>query len=224
LIVRGLSYFDRASGRAPPLVYTTLSQVTLRRPDKLKVITAGDGPPSEFYYDGKVMMAYEPATDLLAVAQAPPTIDAMLAVAYDSAATYFPFTDLIVADPYRDLAPTLRRAFYVGQSRDVGRTTTDIIVLVSDRMFAQLWIGAEDKLPRSYRATYLDDPSRLRQQVDFSGWKLDGVSDGESFTTPKAETARKIQFARPDPAPRKIAPPPDEAARPAGDDAAEKGK
>jgi hypothetical protein len=34
----------------PPLAYTTLSEVTLQRPDKLRVITAGDGPASEFYY------------------------------------------------------------------------------------------------------------------------------------------------------------------------------
>jgi hypothetical protein len=35
----------------PPLAYTTLSEVTLQRPDKLRVITVGDGPASEFYYD-----------------------------------------------------------------------------------------------------------------------------------------------------------------------------
>jgi hypothetical protein len=28
-----------------PLAYTTLSKVTLQRPDKLRVITPGDGPP-----------------------------------------------------------------------------------------------------------------------------------------------------------------------------------
>jgi hypothetical protein len=32
------------------------------------VITSGDGPASEFYYDGKVMMAFEPAANLVAVA------------------------------------------------------------------------------------------------------------------------------------------------------------
>ena len=59
----------------PPLIYSTKSEVTLRRPDKLRVITLGDGPPSEFYYDGKMMMAFAPAENLVAVADAPPTID-----------------------------------------------------------------------------------------------------------------------------------------------------
>ena len=99
--------YESPSRLGPPLVYTTTSEVTLQRPDKLRVITPGDGPASEFYYDGKTMMAFAPAENLVAVADAPPTIDAALKAAYDTAAIYFPFTDVIVADPYKDLADGL---------------------------------------------------------------------------------------------------------------------
>ena len=94
--------FEHPSRHGHPLAYATRSDVTLQRPDKLRVIIAGDGPASEFYYDGKVMMAYAPAENLLAVADAPPTIDATLEAAYNLAGIYFPFDDLIVADPYKD--------------------------------------------------------------------------------------------------------------------------
>ena len=83
--------YESPSRLGPPLVYTTKSDVTLQRPDKLRVITSGDGPASEFYYDGKTMMAFAPAENHVAVADAPPTIDAALKAAYDSAAIYFPF-------------------------------------------------------------------------------------------------------------------------------------
>jgi hypothetical protein len=53
------------------------------------------------HYDGKVMMAFAPAENPVAVADAPPTIDAALQAAYDSAAIYFPLTDVMVADPTR---------------------------------------------------------------------------------------------------------------------------
>ena len=66
----------------PPIVYTSRYDVTMQRPDRLKVVMPGDGPASEFYYDGKAMMAYAPAEDLVAVADAPPTIDAALEAAY----------------------------------------------------------------------------------------------------------------------------------------------
>ena len=154
-----VSTYESPTHIGPPLAYTMISEVTLQRPDKLRVITPGDGPASEFYYDGKTMMAYMPAENLVAVAEAPPTIDGALKAAYDSAAIYFPFTDVIVADPYQDIADGLKHAFVIGQSRVVGGTTTDMVAIVSDRVFGQVWIGADDKLPRMLRAVYADDPS-----------------------------------------------------------------
>jgi hypothetical protein len=185
----------------PPLAYTTISEVTLQRPDKLRVITPGDGPASEFYYDGKTMTAFAPTENLVAVADAPPTIDAALKAAYDSAAIYFPFTDVLVADPYKDIADGLKHAFYIGQSHVVSGTTTDMVAIANDRVFAQVWIGADDKLPRRVRAVYLDDPARLWHQVEFSNWKLDGPIPADAFTSSRASGAARIKFARPDPQP-----------------------
>jgi hypothetical protein len=185
----------------PPLAYTTRFEVALQRPDKLRVITVGDGPASEFYYDGKTMMAFAPAENLVAVADAPPTIDAALKAAYDTAAIYFPFTDVLVADPYKDIADGLKRAFYIGQSHVVAGTTTEMVAIADDRVFAQVWIGADDKLPRMVRAVYLDDPARLRHQVEFSGWTLDGPVAADAFAASHAAGATRIQFARPDPSP-----------------------
>jgi len=196
-----VSSYESPSRLGPPLVYMTASEVTLQRPDKLRVITSGDGPASEFYYDGKAMMAYAPAENLVAVAPAPPTIDAALQAAYDSAAIYFPFTDVIVADPYHDIADDLVRAFLIGQSNIVGGTTTDMIAIAGNGVFAQIWIGADDKLPRMIRAIYANDPLRQRQQVEFSNWKLDGEIGADAFTSSRASSAPRIAFARPDPQP-----------------------
>src|SRR5208282_960256 len=64
--------YENPSRLGPPLIYMVRDDVTLERPDKLKVITPGDGPASEFYYDGKTMSAFAPAENLVAVASAPP--------------------------------------------------------------------------------------------------------------------------------------------------------
>jgi hypothetical protein len=131
-----------------PLAYGTKSDVLLQRPDKLRVITSGDGPVSEFYYDGKTMVAFAPAENLVAVADAPPTVDEMLGTAYHSAAIYFVFDDMLVTDPYKDIAQGMSVAFSVGQSKIVGGTTTNIVAYESGGVFIEAWIGAEDKLPR----------------------------------------------------------------------------
>lgn len=199
LTFTAVSSYESPSRLGPALIYTTVSQVTLQRPDKLRVITPGDGAASEFYYDGKTMMAYAPSEDLVAIAAAPATIDAALQAAYSSAAIYFPFTDMIVANPYGDIADSLTTAFYMGQSQVVGGTTTDMIAIANNKVFAQLWIGANDHLPRMMRVVYADDPLRLRHQVEFTNWQLNGAVTADTFTSSRAQAAKQIPFTRPDP-------------------------
>lgn len=191
--------YESPSRLGAPLAYTTKSEVTLQRPDKLRVITPGDGPPTEFYYDGKTMTAYAPAENLVAVAAAPPAIDAMLKAAYDQAATYFPFSDMIVSDPYKALSDGLILAFYIGQSNVVGGTKTDMVAYADKDVFAQVWIGAEDRLPRMIRAVYRTDPARLRHQVELTNWQLDAAVEPGAFASNKAAKANPMPFAHPNP-------------------------
>ena len=189
---------ESPSRLGPPLLYAVKGDVILQRPDKLRVITPGDGRSFEFYYDGKTMMAYAPVENLAAVADAPPTIDAMLPEAHRLAAISLPFADLISADPYKGIEPGLKNAFYIGQSHVVGGTTTDIVAVESDNAFGQLWIGADDHLPRMIRLVYLDDPLALRFQVEYSNWDLDRTFPADAFQSSKASSAPHIPFDRPD--------------------------
>lgn len=126
------------------LAYMTKSEVAMQRPDKLSVITPGDGPPSDFYYNSKTMMAFAPAEDMVATSPAPPTIDGALKAAYEKAAIFFSFSDIVVADPYKDLSEGLKVAFYIGQFRVIGGVTTDMVAYGNDAVFVQAWIGTDD--------------------------------------------------------------------------------
>ena len=193
--------YESPTRQGPPLVFATQSLVTMVRPNKLRVITPGDGPPSEFYYDGKVMMAYAPAENLVAIADAPATTDATLEAAFNLADIYFPFTDVIVTDPYKDLSDGMTLAYYVGQSHIVGGITTDIVAYITNRVFIQAWIGADDKLPRILRAIYLDDKLQQRHILVLSNWKLDPEVAPDVFGTPAAASAKHIKFEHPSPPP-----------------------
>ena len=193
--------YENPSRLGPALAYHTLSNVTLQRPNKLQVLSPGDGPASEFYYNGKTLVAFAPTEDLVAIAEAPGTIDEALKFAYETAAIYFPFTDFLVANPYDDIAGDLKTAFYIGQSQVIDGTTTDMVAIATDNVFAQVWIGAEDKLPRMIRAVYRDDPSRLRHQVTFSNWQLDMAIPPDTFGSTRANDAKPIPFKRPEPEP-----------------------
>jgi hypothetical protein len=189
--------YESPSRQHHPLVFVNKSEVTLQRPDKLRVITPGDGPASEFYYNGKTMTAFAPAENLIAVADAPPTIDAAMEAAYHLSGTYFPFDDLIVADPYKDMAPGLKLAYYIGQSHVVGDTTTDIVAYVDNGVFIEIWIGVEDKLPRLIHAVYLNDPAQLRHNLLLSNWQLDLAVPADAFAPANAANTKHIPFAHP---------------------------
>ncbi len=194
--------YEYPSKLGPPIVYTTRYDVTMQRPDKLRILMPGDGPASEFYYDGKAMVAFAPAENLAAVADAPPTIAAALVAAFKTASIYFPFSDMLVADPYAALTNGVKLAFYVGPSAVVGGTKTDMMVWANDAVFVQIWIGADDKLPRRMRAVFAADPLGLRHDMELSNWQLDPVVSPDTFASAKAQAAGRMAFKAPGPPPR----------------------
>jgi hypothetical protein len=128
---------------------------------------------------------------------------------YHLSGTYFPFDDLIVADPYKDMAAGLKLAYYIGQSHiagDIGQShigsdaTTDIVAYIDNGVFIQVWIGVVDKLPRVIHAIYLNDPAGLRHNLLLSNWKLDPDVPADAFAPPpSAASAKHIPFAHPHP-------------------------
>ena len=197
LAFTAIASYEYPSRLGPPIVYTVRYDVALQRPNQLKVVIPGDGPASEFYWDGKEMIAFAPAENLVAVAPAPPAIDAALKQAFDTAAIYFPFTDLLLPDPYGAISAGAKLAFVIGPSAVVGGVKTDMVVWANDDVFLQIWIGADDKLPRRIRAQFSADPKRLRHDLELSNWQVDGAIPAETFDTTKARAGMPMAFAAP---------------------------
>lgn len=201
-----ITTYESPARNGQPLYYATRSDVTMQRPDKLRVITPGDGPASDFFYDGHQMIAFDPRQDLAAVSPAPPTLQAAMKEAFEKAAVYFPFAEVLAPDPYANLAGGLTGAFVVGQSRLVGDTVTDMVALTTERVQAEVWIGVADGLPRMIRATYPSDPDLLRYEIRFSDWHLDPKVTAADFTDAQALKAPRMPFERPDTAVAEKAP------------------
>ena len=189
--------YEYPSQLGPPILYTVRYDVAMQRPDKLRVIIPGDGPASEFYYDGKSMMAYAPAENLVAVADAPPTIDGTLKAAFETADIYYPFTDLLVADPYAAMADGAILAFYIGPSGMVGGTKTEMLAWANPR-------GIPADLDRRRRQTAAPSargiqrrPAGLRHELDLSNWQIDAEISADAFTSEKAKSAPPMKFDRP---------------------------
>ena len=142
-------------------------------------------------------MAYTPAESVVAVADAPPTIDTALEAAYQTAAIYYPFEDLVAANPCAALTDGTIFASYIGVSEIAGGTKTDMVAWASSEVFFQIWIGVDDKLPRRFRAVYRRDPFALNNEMELSNWQLDSALAPDTFASPKAQSAKRIAFASP---------------------------
>jgi len=197
LAFTAIELFESSSRQGHPLAYTNKYLVVMQRPDKLRVTITADGPASDFYYSGQTMTAYAAGENFVATAPAPPTIDGALKAAYAAADIYFPFSDVLVTDPYGDMAKSLKLAYYIGQSKVVGDTTTDMVAIAGNGVFEQVWIGTDDQLPRMIRAVFLNDPERLRHELVFSDWQLDQPVAADAFTPVIPADAKHIPFKRP---------------------------
>ena len=101
------------------------------------------------------------------------------------------------SDPYADLSKNLKSAFYVGQSIAVGGVKTEMIAIAGDDAAGQIWLGAEDHLPRKIAVVYAHEPAHALYQTEFSNWKLGEKAEATAFASEKAAKAKRIQFAPP---------------------------
>jgi hypothetical protein len=56
-------------------------------------------------------------------------------------------------------------------------------------------------------AVFLNDPDRMRHQLELSNWELDVAVPADAFASSNAASAKRIQFAHPHPQPRADAKP-----------------
>ncbi len=190
--------FDQPGRNGQPILYATESNVALQRPNRFAVITYGDGPRSAFYYNGKDMVVALPEKNLVAIADAPGSVEDMLDQAFMKAGIYFPWVDLILNDPLAEIQKGLKTAFYIGQSKVMGDTTTDMVAFANANVMVQMWIGAKDKLPRMISIIPVEKEQPGRQILTFGNWTLNKSIPSTVFESKERKSARKIDFAKPE--------------------------
>ncbi len=107
-----------------------------------------------------------------------------------------PFGDVIASNPCA-VFEKLTSAFYVGQSIVVGGTKTDMVAVAGDGVQAELWIGADDHLPRMVRVVYTNEPAHAHYQTEYMDWRMNTPADATAFRSSKVGTAKRISFSPP---------------------------
>jgi len=171
------------------------ARVALERPNGLFIARAGDQTPMEIYYDGKTLTLHEPVERLYAEVSAPATVDATLTEVFGPALAGFPYLALLMSDPFAALTTDLGGALYVGHSMIDG-VKTEHLALRSPGVDWEIWIGAEDRLPRLVQAKYLDLGKAPAITTRFHDWSLGPQIPAATFRLEKAAGAKQIDYVR----------------------------
>jgi hypothetical protein len=129
---------------------------------------------------------------------APATVDATLTEVFGPAVAGFPYLAVLMSNPYAALTKDLGGALYVGHSIIDG-VKTEHLALRAPGVDWEIWIGAEDRLPRLVQAKYVELGKAPTITTRFRDWSLSPAIPAGTFTLEKAATARQIEYVKPEP-------------------------
>jgi len=100
--------FDHVLPSGQKLEFAAAEEVVLHRPGRLYVEWNGDLGARQFWYDGKSVTLYDPATPFYSSEAAPSEIDSMLAQLVPKLDFAPPLADFLYKDPDRKREPGIR--------------------------------------------------------------------------------------------------------------------
>ena len=162
--------FDHVLPSGQKLQYSASEDVALQRPGRLYVEWSGDLGDRQFWYDGKSVTLYDPATPFYAADAAPPVIDAMLNKVLTQLGFAPPLADFLYGDPYRAVRGNVQYGFDLGVT-DVNGRSCRTLAFVEKDIDWQIWIGGGPQLtPCKLVITYKTQPWQPQFTAVFTDW------------------------------------------------------
>jgi len=187
--------FDQVLPSGQKLQYEAAEDVALQRPGGLYVEWSGDLGDRQFWYNGKSVTLYDPATPFYAVETAPPDIDAMLEKVIKELGFSPPLADLFYRDPYHATRGNIQFGIYLGAT-DVNGRRCDSLAFVEKDIDWQIWIDTGPQLtPCKLVITYKTQPSQPQFSAVFTDWNFDPRIAEPVFTPYLPPGTEEIPFA-----------------------------
>ncbi|HET6608065.1 MAG TPA: DUF2092 domain-containing protein [Rhodopila sp.] len=187
--------FDHVLPSGQRLQYMAGEEVALQRPGHLYVEWTGDLGDRRFWYDGKSMTLYDPATPFYATEQAPPDIDGMLNKVEAALGFSPPLSDLMYSHPYETVRGDIQYGVDLGETSVNGRSCRSLAFVGKDIDW-QIWIDTGPQLtPCKLVITYKTQPAQPQFAATFTNWNF-APRIAESIFSPQVPAgAEKVPFA-----------------------------
>jgi hypothetical protein len=187
--------FDHVLPSGQKLQFGAAEEVVLERPARLYVEWNGDLGARQFWYDGKSVTLWDPATPFYAAAQAPPEIDGMLDQIVPKLDFAPPLADLLYSDPYKTVRGNIQYGFDLGQN-DVNGRNCRTLAFVEKDIDWQIWIeNGPQPTPCKLVITYKNQPAQPQFAAVFKDWDFAPRIAEAVFTPELPPGTEKIPFA-----------------------------
>jgi hypothetical protein len=187
--------FDHVLPSGQKLKFSAAEEVVLERPNGLYVEWNGDLGARQFWYDGKQVALFDPASPFYASAAAPPRIDAMLNELVPKLGFTPPLSDLLYRDPYATVRGNIQYGFDLGQN-DVNGKTCRTLAFVGKDIDWQIWIAnGPQPTPCKLVITYKNEPAQPQFSAVFGDWDFAPRIDKAVFTPELPKGTQRVPFA-----------------------------
>ena len=184
---------DDEEGSDVKLEYGAQLEVTLKRPDALRVSYHGDVMKREFWFDGEKASLLAPDENYYGQIEVSGTVDDALNKIEEKTGYSPPLSDLLYSNPRALLRPLLRSGSYVGLHTVQG-TKCHHLLLNQDDADWQLWIDADRLLPRKIVITYKNLPMAPQFSAIWTDWDFDPHMPDELFSFQPPDGASRVEM------------------------------
>jgi hypothetical protein len=186
--------FDHVLPSGQKLQFAAAQEVALQRPGRLYIEYRGDLGDRRFWYDGKSITLFDPATSFYAAEAAPAQIDAMLEKLLKDMDFSPPLADFLFKDPYQRVRANVQYGFDLGVTQVNGESCRALGFVEKDIDW-QIWISDGPQLtPCKLVITYKTQPSQPQFSAVFTGWNFSPRIAEPVFTAVVPPGTRQIPF------------------------------
>jgi hypothetical protein len=172
--------------------FTSSGQVTLSRPDKLRMSRVGGYANAEMFFDGKMVTLLERDRNAFMQADAPGSVDQLVERLRNELEVEVPGADLLLSNVYDQLIEGVYDAKHIGLGVIDGVECEHLAFRTADADW-QLWIevGARP-IPRQYVITSKTLTAAPQYTLRVRTWQTDVTVTADTFAFQPPPNAKKV--------------------------------
>ena len=190
-------FFDQVRGSGIKIKEARESNVLLKRPNQLHVVSVADtGAARTVWFDGSKLTVWDRHVNQVKALDFKGTTDALLDHLADKYKVNLPVADLLFSDVSKALKESIISSEYLG-TRTVQGVKTHHLSFESAGTDWQIWIEADaSPLPRRFVVTYVNDKGEPQYLAQLDRWSICGETDASMFNAGVPENAKKVPIGK----------------------------